>query len=202
MSSSSSYDIVVTGFAGSGKTTLINRIRGSTTEGDHDIQHVGDLKSTPCSLGPYDVVIWETPDVCATSEDDLKQFPKPSLVVLCIDVTSTRYTDYHNQMIDNMSRYFKRKVWKKCVIALIFADQLQTQKDTDEKCAKKREEWRLLISAKLISRGVSQRRVDKIDFIPTAFNPDEPVNGSLDELKSSCIGTMQARLTKKRCTLS
>ncbi len=47
------YDIVVTGIAGSGKTTLINRIRGSTTEGDHDIQHVGKLKSTPCSLGGY-----------------------------------------------------------------------------------------------------------------------------------------------------
>ncbi len=57
----------MTGIAGSGKTTLINRLSGSTTEGDHDLQHVGQLQSTPCSLGDYDIVLWEIPDLILDS---------------------------------------------------------------------------------------------------------------------------------------
>ncbi len=210
---SRSYDIVVTGFAGSGKTTLINRLRGSTTEGDHDIQHVGKLKSTACSLGDYNLVMWESPDLVQdSSSHDLEKCPMPSVAILCIHITSTRYSSYHDQVLVNLSRYFKKSVWKICIIALTFADQLQTKpswKHFDD--SKKKEEfmkevehWKSFIFKQLISKNVPQKIVEKIPFIPITCNPTSheliEEQESLTQLKSVCIDKLRACIASEGST--
>ena len=193
------HDIVVTGIAGSGKTTLINRLSGSTTEGDHDLQHVGQLQSTPCSLGDYGVVLWETPDISDMSQDIYEMCPKPSVVVLCINTMSTRFSSLHDQMLDNISHYFKKSIWKNCVIALTFSDQVQatSYSTSTEEYVRKTSEWKSLISAKLISKGVQQKVVQGIHFVPTKFDPDGVANNafieSLVELKLACIQKIKSR---------
>ena len=197
--------IVVTGIAGSGKTTLINRLSGSTTEGDHDLQHVGQLQSTPCSLGDYEVVLWETPDIIA-KKAETKEYPKPQVVVLCIDITTSRFALYHDQVIKKMSHSFNKNIWKMCIIVLTFSDQL-TQKPSwkgynnekkKEKFSEEVSEWTDLIRKKLASIDVPEEVIKKIPFISITCIPTDTelinAQNSLDKLKSACKDALQASI--------
>ncbi len=160
-----SFDIVVTGIGGSGTTAVINRITGSASEVDHDLGHVGGLTRTKSTLGGSGVVLWETPDISIVS---LCKFikpwkcPKPSVLILCVDITDSRFKQSHDRALANVSRYFSKSVWNNCVIALTFADQLQTKPswinfDTlrmKEELGKEVDKWKKCISDNLISKNV------------------------------------------------
>ncbi len=207
-----SFNIVVTGSDGSGTTAVINRITGSASEVDHGVGHVGGLTRTKSTLGGYDVVFWETPDIsiaglCKCMK--LWKCPKPSVLILCIDITDTRFRRSHGRVLTNVSHYFSKRVWNNCIIALTFADQLQTRPswkhfDTSkikEELGKEVGKWKNSISENLISKNVPQEVVEKMLFFPIA-HIQEPLGifDEFDALETACIGLFNKSTALKSST--
>ncbi len=201
-----SFNIVVTGSDGSGTTAIINRITGSASEVDHCVGHVGGLTRTKSTLAGYDVVLWETPDISIAG---FWKCPKPSVLILCVDITDSRFRRSHGRVLTNVSRYFSKRVWNNCIIALTFADQLQTRPswenfDTSkikEELGKEVEKWKNSISENLISKNVPQEVVGKILFFPIA-HIQEPLGifDEFDALETACIGLLNKSTALKSST--
>ncbi len=198
------FDIVVTGIGGSGTTAVINRITGSTSEVDHAIGHVGGLTRTKSTLGGYDVVFWETPDISRVGFRKPWKCPKPSVLILCFNITDPRFTESHGRALANVSRYFTKSVWNNCIIALTFADQLQTRPswgsfDTQkikEELGNEVDKWKKRISEK--SKKLQQEVVENISFFPIA-HIQEPLDtfDELDALETACIGLLNKSTVRK-----
>ncbi len=198
------FDIVVTGIGGSGKTAVINLITGSASEVDHSIGHVEELTPTKSTLESYDVVLLETKCILTASRADIK-CPKPSVLILCVNIMDTRLGHSHVQALAKVSRYFNKRVWNNCIIALTFADLLPTKPDFDthfmkEELEKEVENWKSYISMTLASNNVPQEVIQKVRFVPIACKKEISKNPevideqeSLDALKSACISVLDAR---------
>ncbi len=205
------FDIVVTGIGGSGKTALINRITGSASEVDHDVGHVGGLISTKSTLGNYDVVFWETECIRKeASATDLLKCPKPSVLILCVNITAPRFKESHVEALANVSRYFNKRIWNHCIIALTFVDLLWKKPSLDGFSTMKMKEalkdiavdWKSCIS-KTLASNVPQKVLRKIEFVPIACKKENSTDPELiDEqkalgaLKSACIKVFESNARK------
>ena len=199
------FNIVVTGIGGCGKTAFINRITGSASKVDHAIAHVGGLTRTKSTLGGYDVVFWETKCIREASEADLLKCPKPSVLILCINIMDSRFGLSHEQALKNVSSYFNESVWNHCIIALTCVDLLPTKphwagfdsQRMKEELEKEVKIWKSHISTKLASNNVPQDVVHKVAFFPVARKEVNSRHSeiiderkSLDALKSACISVL------------
>ena len=212
-----SYNILVTGTTGSGKSTLITGISGKTANNDHhtELGHTDTTDVVPviCNFEKHiAITLWDTPGLFSGSTNckrDLKQVAKKctrrDCVIFCIECTNARLIsgNYSPALLSirALTEYFGTAFWTNAIFALTFADNLEYQrpawkkltiKEKQEKFAEEITEWKSFISKNLASYArIPQETVDTVSVIPVGhFTTPMLLNGK------NWITTMQEEALK------
>ena len=193
MKSSKTFDIVITGKTGSGKTALINGLidRKVGEEGEAltrgRTQHV-----EPKELSINDDVvakIWDTPGLQdGTDEEDwyldeMKQYCSDcNLFIYCVNMSQRRLDAAEIAAMGKLTETFGKDFWKKVLFVLTFANSVEhfcpPEHDVREYFERGVKDWHDMLARKLVDFGVEQEIAEKIVVVPTGYskplksNPD------------------------------
>ena len=184
-----SFNILVIGETGSGKSTLINNMIGEP------VAKVGmTLDSETSQIEVYrtvvagvQVILYDTPGhhhSTGYKDESIDQrhlgeinslitSNAMSLVIFCFKITETRRTP---NMVDTFKAYNQIGIsWRKTFVALTFADNLRDDKRLSTQIGM----WKTEIRENILERelGVAAHIAAQIDFHPTTEHPSVSLSG-------------------------
>ena len=220
-SNDDSFNIMVTGITGSGKTTLISGITGvegnQTNYGGIAKVDTTEVAPSTCTLQrDITATFWDTPGLQGGSEmrriglSQMKEkCPQPDVIIFCIKCVDTRFVvgseNPNVRAMKTLTKHFGKTFWKDAIVTLTFANSFEHHRlnwrgqDTEQKqesFKKEMEEWQECVKYCLSTVGVPQKIVETVTIIPVGYSTDPMLlNGDnwVPKLKALCVNRLHNR---------
>ena len=196
---SNSLRIFVFGKTGVGKSSLINTLLGrevakegasihSQTKISAAYSDRKSIETVHVTIENINVTLWDSPglkDPETDEEQTLKDIQNNckdiDLFVYCTSLTQMRFGQDDVDSILNLTRAIGADVWRKGLIALTFANELQpppsSEESVEEHFRNRVSEWREALRYAVVRAGVNKMDAESIPVVPTGYRdrplPDE-----------------------------
>ena len=165
----STHSIMVTGWTGAGKTSLVNGLVGERVgiEGKTLNPETASVMTIQKNLEGVSVTVWDTPGLQdGTSREkeylqDMKtKCANADLNIYCIQMTKVRFEGSDQRAIELLTYTFGLSFWSRTVFVLTFANQAvancHVSTDLDKWITSRVKEWKERISSELQKHGVPE----------------------------------------------
>ena len=183
----------MTGKTGTGKSSLVNAVIGSSTDGAEEGKDLGGTTKVvtgySATIGGVQFKIWDAPGIQDAKHDDEEildiirkslsesEVSSVHLVLYCIRMDQDRIDRAEINGINLLCRLFNKEIWNHSVFALTFANRVlpPPEKDGDDDAAEQWFEDRIKefenrIHETLVESGVSKDIAKKVKALPTGYH--------------------------------